>query len=81
MQKNKQSKKLTNRLPEWRARTKLTQQQTTGENGGRKQTNTSIKKKKKQPIMQNRLQILHPSPKAPPTKRFIFPITSYAIYY
>lgn len=49
--KNKQSKKLTNRLPEWRARTKLTQQQLAEKTGVSRQTIISIEKMKYTPSL------------------------------
>nr|WGD92738.1 helix-turn-helix transcriptional regulator [Bacillus subtilis] len=52
MQKNKQSKKLTNRLPEWRARTKLTQSgQLAEKTGVSRQTIISIEKMKYTPSL------------------------------
>lgn len=51
MKKNKQSKKLTNRLPEWRARTKLTQQQLAEKTGVSRQTIISIEKMKYTPSL------------------------------
>lgn len=52
-------KKLTNRLPEWRARTKMTQQQLAERAGVSRQTIISIEKMKYTPSLTLAFEIAH----------------------